>query len=125
RFALWLLSRVESSRFSTRPSPNVASGMRKMMLFAFPAASKGGCDSAQLPASGRPATVNRSSTPPLGALVFTSPLLLKKKGNRAYRVGPLAVIKYGVVLFGATRGGVPLVNVNCGFTAGPDPPGAG
>jgi hypothetical protein len=38
---------------------------------------------------------------------------------------PIGRIKSGVVLFGATRGGLPLVNVNCGFTAGPDPPGAG
>ena len=47
-------------------------------------------------------TVNRSSTPPLGALVLTVPLLLKKNGKRASRVGPLAVIKDGMVLPGAT-----------------------
>ena len=44
--------------------------------------------------------MNRSSTPPLGALKLTVPLALKKNGNRASRVGPLAVMKYGVVSAG-------------------------
>src|SRR5271169_2595612 len=96
-----------------------------MMLFAARAALKLGWGRLQLPASGRPATVNRSSTPPLGALrsappkgappkgslkfplrwgslVLLVPGLLKKNGNRTSRVGPLAVTKYGVVLPGAT-----------------------
>src|SRR5277367_5825440 len=93
-----------------------------MMLFACCAAEKLGCGRLQLPASERPVTVYRSSTPPLGALVLTVPFALKKNGKRASRVGPLAVMKNGVVLPGAT----PLpVNWNCGLTAGPVPPTAG
>ena len=92
------------------------------MLFAASAAAKLGCVRLQLPASERPVTVNRSSTPPLGALVLAVPLELKKNGKRASRVGPFAVMKYGVVLSGAT--GLP-ANSNWGFTAGPLPPIAG
>ena len=46
--------------------------------------------------------MNRSSTPPLGLLVLAVPLELKKNGNRASRVGPVAVMKYGVASLGAT-----------------------
>src|SRR5579862_8564224 len=99
----WLFNSVESSRFSIRPAPKVGVGIRKMMLFACCAAAKLGCGKLQLPASGRPVTVNRSSTPPFGALVFTVPLALKKNGKRASRVGPLAVMKYGVASLGATE----------------------
>src|SRR5579863_2990953 len=112
----WLIKRVESSRFSIIPAPKTGVGMRKMMSFAFPAALKLGCGRVQLPASERPLTVKRSSTPPLGLLVLTVPLLLKKNGNRASRVGPLAVMKYGVESFGAT--GLP-ANANWGLTAAP------
>src|SRR5580704_9683995 len=102
----WLFKRVESSRFSISPVPKVGVGIRKMTLFSATAVAKLGCGSAvllvQVPASERPVTVNRSSTPPLGELVFTEPLALKKKGNRASRVGPVAVMKDGMVLPGAT-----------------------
>jgi hypothetical protein len=55
-------------------------------------------------------------------LVFAEPSELKKKGNRASRVGPLAVINDGVVSLGAT----PLpANANWGLVAGPLPPIAG
>ena len=67
-------------------------------------------------------TVNRSSTPPLGALVLTEPLLLKKNGNRASRVGPVAVMKDGVVLPGATP---LLANWNCGIGGGACPADGG
>src|SRR5580704_16282980 len=99
---IWFLSRVESSRFSIRPAPKVGVGMRKMTLLAATAAAKLGCCSLHVPASERPVTVYRSSTPPLGALVLTLPLELKKNGKRASRVGPLAVMKDGVVSRGAT-----------------------
>src|SRR5271163_4902173 len=106
RLTTWLFNRVESSRFSIRPAPKTGVGIRKMMLFSATAVAKLGCGSAvllvQVPASERPVTVYRSSTPPLGSLVLTDPLLLKKNGNRASRVGPVAVIKDGVVLPGAT-----------------------
>src|SRR5579864_3977251 len=116
------LSRVESSRFSIRPAPKVGVGMRKIRLLALAAALKLGWLRVQVPASERPVTVNRSSTPPLGLLVLADPSALKKNGKRASRVGPLAVIKNGVVSLGATPS---LVNLACGFTAGPDPPTAG
>src|SRR5580698_7306248 len=121
-FAAWFFNKVESSRFSINPAPKVGVGMRKMMLLTCSAALKLGCGRLQLPASLRPLTVNRSSTPPLGALVFTVPFALKKNGKRASRVGPLAVMKYGVESFGAT--GLP-ANPNCGLTAAPLPPIAG
>src|SRR5580693_2258943 len=103
RLVAWFFSRVESSRFSINPAPNVGVGIRKIMSFACSAALKLGCGRLQLPASVRPLTVNRSSTPPLGLLVFTVPFGLKKNGNRASRVGPLAVMKYGVESLGATE----------------------
>src|ERR1700722_19305094 len=115
-------SRVDSSRFSIRPAPKVGVGIRKIMSFACCAAAKLGCGRLQLPASVRPLTVNRSSTPPLGLLVFAVPLALKKNGNRASRVGPLAVTKYGVESFGATE--LP-AKANWGLTAAPLPPTAG
>src|SRR5258708_34198236 len=80
------------------PEPNTGVGMRKMMLFAALAALKLGCVRLQAPASARPETVNRSSTPPLGAAVLAVPLALKKKGNRASRTRPLAATKKGGVL---------------------------
>src|SRR6266436_696511 len=118
--------------FAISPVPNVGVGMRKMMLFAALAALKLGCCRVQAPASARPVTVNRSSTPPLGALVLAVPLALKKNGNRASRTGPLASTKNGMVLalplttplaitrlwgFGPTLGKIPV--------AGLVPPGAG
>jgi hypothetical protein len=72
--------------------------MRKMRLLAALAALKLGCCRLQLPASDRPETVKRSSTPPLGLLVFAVPLGLKKNGKRASRTGPLAATKNGMVL---------------------------
>ena len=49
-------------------------------------------------------------------------MLLKKNGKRASRVGPVAVIKDGVVSLGA----VPLlVKLNWGLVAAPVPPTAG
>src|ERR1700733_4572506 len=101
-----LFKRVESSRFSIRPAPKVGVGIRKMTLFSATAVAKLGCGSAVLllhvPASERPVTVYRSSTPPFGSLVFTVPLVLKKNGKRASRVGPLAVMKDGTVFPGAS-----------------------
>src|SRR6516225_8561095 len=99
--------------------------MRKMMLLAALAALKLGCCRLQEPASDRPETVKRSSTPPFGLLVLAVPLALKKNGKRASRVGPLTVMKAGVASLGATRGWGPLVKTNWGFTAGPVPPMAG
>lgn len=93
-----------------------------MMLLAAFAALKLGCDRLQVPASPRPLTVNKSSTPPFGLLRFAEPLLLKKNGKRASRVGPVAVIKNGVVSLGATE--LP-ANANCGFIAAPVPPTVG
>src|SRR5580658_1533825 len=126
RFTAWFFNRVESSRFSIRPAPKTGVGIRKMTLFSETAVAKLGCGSAvalvQAPASERPVTVNIVSTPPLGALVFTEPLLLKKNGNRASRVGPVAVMKDGIVFPGATPF---VVNSNCGLFAGPVPPTAG
>src|ERR1700675_1240460 len=57
-----------------------------------------GCGMLQLPASERPETVNKSSTPPFGELVFTLPLELKKNGKRTSRVGPLGVMNDGMAL---------------------------
>src|SRR5258708_780481 len=105
-----------------KPEPKVGVGIRKMMLFAACAALKLGCGRLHAPASERPVTVNRSSTPPLGALVLAVPLGLKKNGKRASRVGPLAAMKYGVVSLGATP---LLVKENWGLVAGPVPPIAG
>src|SRR5258708_7609851 len=127
-----LICRVESSTFSIRPAPKTGVGMRKMMLFVFCACAKLGCGRLQLPASERPLTVNRSSTPPLGLLKFGWPLLLKKNGNRASRTGPFARTKDGIVLVLPLT--TPLaITWLCGFApmfgntlaAGPVPPGAG
>src|ERR1700677_1474394 len=107
---------VESSKFSRRPAPKVGVGMRKMMLFADSAAAKLGWGKLHLPASDLPETVYRSSTPPLGAFVFADPFELKKKGKRASRVGPLAVINEGIVLFDPLA--IPLaITSNSGFAA--------
>src|SRR5207248_6116554 len=84
--------------FAIRPAPNVGVGMRKMMLFVALAALKLGCCRLQAPESARPETVNRSSTPPLGALGLGLPNWSKKNGNRASRTGPLARTKYGMGL---------------------------
>src|SRR5882762_3309201 len=121
-FAAWLFNRVESSKFSIKPAPKTGVGMRKMMLFAACAALKLGCGKLHEPTSERPVTVNRFSTPPLGALRLAVPLALKKNGNRASRVGPVDVMKYGVVSLGATP---LLVNWAWGLAAGPVPPTAG
>src|SRR5580765_5638600 len=96
--------------------------MRKMMLFTAFADVKLGCARLQAPASGRPETVKIVSTPPFGELTFTEPFLLKKNGKRASTVGPVGVMKYGVLSLGATPF---VVNCACGFDAGPDPPIAG
>src|ERR1700678_716722 len=93
-----MASRVESSMFSTKPAPKVGVGIRKITSFSCWAVAKLGCERLQLPASERPETVNRSSTPPFGELVFTLPLALKKNGKRASRVGPVAVMNDGSVL---------------------------
>src|SRR5579864_3106299 len=84
--------------FAISPVPNVGVGMRKMMLFAALARLKLGCCRLQVPASERPETVNRSSTPPLGALGLALPDGSKKNGNRASRTGPLGTTKNGMVL---------------------------
>jgi len=42
--------------------------------------------------------LNRSSTPPLGAFGLGLPIGRRKNGNRASRVGPLAVMNDGMVL---------------------------
>src|SRR5215467_1649393 len=97
-FAARFLSRVESSMLAINPVPKVGVGMRKMMLLAATAALKLGCPKLQLPASDRPVTVNRSSTPPLGLAVLAVPLALKKNGNRTSRTGPFAVMNDGMVL---------------------------
>src|ERR1700730_18293639 len=103
-----------------------------MMLLVSCATAKLGCGRRQLPASDRPETVKRSSTPPLGALVLGLPFELKKNGKRASRTGPLAVMNDGMVLvapltiplaitwlwgFGPILGKIP--------EAGLVPPGAG
>src|SRR6267378_1906534 len=73
--------------------------MPKLLLaLAACAWAKLGCCRLQLPASERPDTVNKSSTPPLGAFGLGFPLASKKKGKRASRVGPLAVMNDGIVL---------------------------
>src|SRR5579864_6017954 len=114
---------VESSMFSIRPAPKVGVGMRKMRLPAAAAAAKLGCSRLQPLASGSPLTVNRVSTPPLGALVLALPSLLKKNGKRASRVGPCAVINVGVVSFGPA---MPLaIAVNSGLLGPPVPPMVG
>src|SRR5215475_4759104 len=92
-----------------------------MTLLLATACWKLGCCSWQLPASERPVMVNRSSTPPFGLLVSGCPFCFTKNGKRASRVGPVAVMKGGVVSLGAT---VP-AKANCGFIAGPEPPDAG
>src|SRR5258706_7559955 len=69
-----------------------------MRLLVACAWAKLGCCKLQLPASERPETVNRSSTPPLGAFGLGLPNWSKKNGNRASRTGPLAWTKYGMVL---------------------------
>src|SRR6266436_1919637 len=84
--------------FAIRPAPKTGVGIRKMMLFVDPAALKLGCCRLQLPASERPETVNKSSTPPLGAFRLGLPNWSKKNGNRASRTGPLARTKYGMEL---------------------------
>src|SRR5215831_17457803 len=106
--------------------------MRKMMLLAAFAALKLGCVRLHAPASARPETVNKSSTPPLGLLTFAVPFALKKNGNRASRTGPLAATKNGMVLVAPLT--VPLaITWLCGFgptfgkmfADGLVPPGAG
>src|SRR5215472_3748128 len=81
-----------------KPEPNTGVGMRKIRLLAAAAWAKLGCVRLQEPASARPETVNRSSTPPFGLLVLAVPLALKKNGKRASRTGPLAATKDGMVL---------------------------
>src|SRR5882672_11744376 len=122
--AAWLASRVESSMFSTSPAPNSGVGMRKIRLLAAWAAAKLRCGMLQLPASARPETVYRSSTPPLGAPVLTVPFELKKNGKRASRVGPVAVMKEGIELVAPLT--MPaLITVASGLFAAPEPPNVG
>src|SRR5579859_1987895 len=140
RLAFRLASRVESSRFSSSPVPNSGVGMRKVRLLAAAAAAKLGCCRLQpVPPSGRPLTVNSASTPPFGLAVFTVPFALKKNGKRASRVGPVAVMKDGVVFVvlqamaftpsSACVCATPLAQfpttLNSGLLAGPVPPIAG
>src|SRR5579859_3157217 len=75
----------------------------------------------QVPASERPVIVYRSSTPPLGALVLTVPLELKKNGKRASRTGPELVMKEGKVF----RAPSAVASATCGLSAGLVPPTAG
>src|SRR6267143_910466 len=119
-----LFNRVESSTFSINPVPKVGVGIRKIRLLVACAWAKLGCCKLQLPASERPETVNRSSTPPLGAFGLGLPNWSKKNGNRASRVGPLAVMNDGMVLVDPLTN--PLaITWNCGLVAGPVPPTAG
>ncbi len=67
-----------------------------MMLFVYCARAKRGCGRLQLPASVRPETVNRSSTPPFGAFGLGLPDGSKKNGKRTSRVGPLDVMNEGI-----------------------------
>src|SRR5258708_19430538 len=97
-WAARLANRVESSMFAIRPAPKTGVGMRNMMLLVALAALKLGWCRLQLPASDRPETVNRSSTPPLGALKLGLPNWSKKNGKRASRTGPFARTKNGMVL---------------------------
>src|SRR5579872_5451398 len=86
--------------FSIRPSPKTDKGMRKIRSLSAAAVAKLGWGMLQ-PGAGtslRPEMTNRSSTPPFGAAVLAVPLALKKNGKRASRVGPLAVMKEGMVL---------------------------
>src|SRR5579859_798826 len=127
-----LFCRVESSMLAISPAPKTGVGMRKMMLPAAFAALKLGCCRLHVPASARPLTVNRSSTPPLGLLRLAVPSELKKNGNRASLTGPLAWTKNGIVLVLPLT--TPLaITWLCGFgpmlgkiaEAGLVPPGAG
>src|SRR5260221_477569 len=114
------------------PAPKTGVGMRKMRLPAAFAALKLGCVRLHTPASARPLTVNRSSTPPFGALTLAVPLALKKNGNRASRTGPLARTKNGIVLVLPLTTALAITWL-CGFAptlgkiaaAGLLPPGAG
>src|SRR5215470_4073990 len=115
-----------------KPVPKVGVGMRKMMLLAALAALKLGCCKLHAPASARPLTVKRSSTPPFGLLTLAVPFALKKKGKRASRTGPLAATKKGMVLVAPLT--VPLAitwlwglgpTLGKIFAAGLVPPGAG
>src|SRR5258708_3870039 len=81
-----------------RPEPKSGVGIRKIRLLAAAAAVKPGCVRLQAPASARPLTVNRSSTPPFGLLRLAVPLALKKNGKRTSRTGPVAVTNDGMVL---------------------------
>src|ERR1700690_1906838 len=109
--------------FSTSPAPKSGVGRQKI-IFSFASAwAKLGCCMAQLPASARPETLKRSSTPPLGALVLGVPSELAKNGKRASRVGPCAVMNVGIVLLDVTM--LLAIAWNCGLFAGPVPPTAG
>src|SRR5882724_8968403 len=107
--------------FSITPAPKTGVGMRKMMLLVAWACAKLGCGRLQAPASPRPVMVNKSSTPPLGALVLGLPFELKKKGKRASRTGPFAVTKDGMVFLAPSA----LASVTCGLVKGLVPPTAG
>src|SRR5689334_9590932 len=110
--------------FSTSPAPNTGVGIRNIRLLAACAVAKLGCCRLQAPASARPETVYRSSTPPLGAEVLAVPLALKKNGNRASRVGPFAVMKAGMELVLALT--MPaLMTAASGLLAGLEPPNVG
>src|SRR5262245_58555190 len=110
--------------FSTRPAPNTGVGMRKMMLLVACASAKLGWEMLQLPASARPETVYRCSTPPFGALVLSVPLEFKESGKRASRVGPVAVMNEGMVLVAPLT--MPAeITVASGLVAGLVPPMVG
>src|SRR5216684_1217526 len=110
--------------FAISPVPNTGVGMRKMILFVTLAVLKLGCCRLQLPASVRPETVKRSSTPPLGAFGLGLPNWSKKNGNRASRTGPLAVMNDGIVLVDPLTKPLAITR-NWGLVAGPVPPTAG
>src|ERR1700748_1368160 len=88
------------------------------------ACAKFGCCSEQLPASMRPATVNRSSTPPLGEVVLGAPLARVKNGKRASNAGPCALMRDGMLLVDPLA--MPAAMTwNSGLLAGLVPPTAG
>jgi hypothetical protein len=77
-----------------------------------------------MPASVRPDTVKRSSTPPLGAFGLGLPDGSKKNGKRTSRVGPFAVMNDGMA-FEEPMAKPLAMTWNSGLLAGPLPPIAG
>src|SRR6478609_12204438 len=110
-----LFFRMVSDAFSTKPSPKVGMGMRKMMLPFWSWVAKSGCFRAQpAGASVRPVMVNRSCTPPSGV---PSEFLTKRTSS----AGAFGVRKVGIVLLALSRLAMPL----WGFGVGLLPPTTG